>query len=489
MDYVRDKLRQVYGAQVACYSGRGGERWNGQSWSGTSKENIKTAFREHTDVKILLCTESASEGLNLQTCGVLINYDMPRNPMRVEQRIGRIDRIGQIYPRVWIRNYFYDETVEATIYKRLDERIGSFENVVAELQPILSQVARAIETAVMAKHDQQDAVIREQVDEINRMVTQGESTDIGLDSIAGDVVEVPHTKAVPVTLTDLERTILKSKALGSRFRTHATISGAHVLDWNGRDHAVTFNAAQFDEHPNILILLSFGTELFEELLQDVEPPEPRESGRFLARCRVGEPFPLVGYYRPGKDGQPEPVLSLGSLRTWLDSGAPPTGSTDQFGQVRARFLEAVEQYRTRDSLVAEQNHKAHVASLREAIRQLLLQAAYIELAQTANRGLFDEGEDLPLDFSDQAIRRLKRHKIPFAAALTLVDVSDMHPSSDDPKYIRFRDSYPDVLVRRFEATKVKLGELLAQLVQAQRSMSPSTAMQGGGAINPSVEMY
>ena len=150
MDYLRDKLRQVYGAQVACYSGRGGERWDGTAWRGTSKENIKTAFREHTEVKILLCTESASEGLNLQTCGVLINFDMPWNPMRVEQRIGRIDRIGQVYPDVWIRNYFYDETVEAKIYQRLDDRISSFESVVGELQPILSQVARAIESAVMA---------------------------------------------------------------------------------------------------------------------------------------------------------------------------------------------------------------------------------------------------------------------------------------------------------------------------------------------------
>ena len=109
MDYLRDKLRHVYGAQVACYSGRGGELWDGKAWVGTSKENIKTAFRERQDIKILLCTESASEGLNLQTCGVLINFDLPWNPMRVEQRIGRIDRIGQVYSDVWIRNYFYEQ--------------------------------------------------------------------------------------------------------------------------------------------------------------------------------------------------------------------------------------------------------------------------------------------------------------------------------------------------------------------------------------------
>src|SRR5262249_13116415 len=97
MDYLRDGLREVYGGQVACYSGRGGERWKEGKWVTVSKESIKTAFRLSLEVKILLCTESASEGLNLQTCGVLINYDMPWNPMRVEQRIGRIDRIGQTY--------------------------------------------------------------------------------------------------------------------------------------------------------------------------------------------------------------------------------------------------------------------------------------------------------------------------------------------------------------------------------------------------------
>lgn len=132
MDYLREKLCHVYGGQVACYSGRGGERWDGNAWHGTSKENIKTAFRENREIKILLCTESASEGLNLQTCGVLINYEMPWNPMRVEQRIGRIDRIGQEYDRVWIGNYFYDGTVEATVYQRLDDRIASFESVVGE---------------------------------------------------------------------------------------------------------------------------------------------------------------------------------------------------------------------------------------------------------------------------------------------------------------------------------------------------------------------
>lgn len=69
MDYLRDLLSQLYGSQVACYSGRGGELYQ-NGWSIVSKEQIKLKFREG-EIKILLCTESASEGLNLQTCGVL----------------------------------------------------------------------------------------------------------------------------------------------------------------------------------------------------------------------------------------------------------------------------------------------------------------------------------------------------------------------------------------------------------------------------------
>ena len=106
MDYLREQLNTVYRGQIACYSGRGGEVWQGMTWLPTTKEFVKNEFRDGR-IKILLCTESASEGLNLQTCGVLINYDMPWNPMRVEQRIGRIDRIGQEYDVVWIYNYFY----------------------------------------------------------------------------------------------------------------------------------------------------------------------------------------------------------------------------------------------------------------------------------------------------------------------------------------------------------------------------------------------
>ena len=68
-----------------------------------SRDDAKRRFREK-QADVLLCTDAAAEGLNFQFCGALVNYDMPWNPMRVEQRIGRIDRLGQQYPIIKIIN-------------------------------------------------------------------------------------------------------------------------------------------------------------------------------------------------------------------------------------------------------------------------------------------------------------------------------------------------------------------------------------------------
>jgi SNF2 family DNA or RNA helicase len=190
MDFIRDSLLSIHGETVACYSGRGGEMYDSDSktWTGVSKERVKQEFAaDHGTVDILVCTDSASEGLNLQECGALINYDLPWNPMRVEQRIGRIDRIGQEHEEITILNYSYTDTVETDIYDRLDDRIGLFENVVGEMQPILSSVSGQIRSATLEadEDESQEAVERadrelsEQLDKQEQMdrVNVGESLE------------------------------------------------------------------------------------------------------------------------------------------------------------------------------------------------------------------------------------------------------------------------------------------------------------------------
>ncbi len=105
--------------------------------SGPRKDEAVEAFREQ--VPVLLCTESGGEGRNLQFCNTLINFDIPWNPMAIEQRIGRIDRIGQTR-EVFIFNLVTAGTIEDAVLRILDEKINMFELVVGEVGAILGEV-------------------------------------------------------------------------------------------------------------------------------------------------------------------------------------------------------------------------------------------------------------------------------------------------------------------------------------------------------------
>ncbi len=92
-----------------------------------------------SDARILVSTETGSEGRNLQFCSHLVNYDLPWNPMRIEQRIGRIHRLGQERD-VRIYNLSAAGTVEAYILELLDAKINMFQLVVGELDMILGNL-------------------------------------------------------------------------------------------------------------------------------------------------------------------------------------------------------------------------------------------------------------------------------------------------------------------------------------------------------------
>jgi superfamily II DNA or RNA helicase len=103
-----------------------------------SKEEIKKGLRTG-DINLMFCSDAASEGLNLQAARVLINVDVPWTPARLEQRIGRVARLGQQAAEVDIHNVWYPSSIEAKMYHRIQKRlddtnlaIGEFPEVVAE---------------------------------------------------------------------------------------------------------------------------------------------------------------------------------------------------------------------------------------------------------------------------------------------------------------------------------------------------------------------
>ena len=105
--------------------------------SGPEKDAAIASFRD--DVAVLLCTQSGGEGRNIQFCNTLINYDLPWNPMAIEQRIGRIDRIGQ-NREVFIFNLVSRGTIEEQLLSLLEEKIAMFELVVGEVGAILGSL-------------------------------------------------------------------------------------------------------------------------------------------------------------------------------------------------------------------------------------------------------------------------------------------------------------------------------------------------------------
>ncbi|MFH1574428.1 MAG: C-terminal helicase domain-containing protein, partial [Acidobacteriota bacterium] len=116
------------GVPFVCFDG---------SMSGVEKDAAIAKFRE--EVPLLLSTESGGEGRNLQFCNTLINFDLPWNPQLIEQRIGRIHRIGQTR-EVFVFNLAMKHTVEEHILRILDEKIRMFELVVGEIQSILGEM-------------------------------------------------------------------------------------------------------------------------------------------------------------------------------------------------------------------------------------------------------------------------------------------------------------------------------------------------------------
>lgn len=264
MDFLRDEVARGLNTSVMCFSGRGGEmRQYDGTWRLISREETKRLFREGK-AEILICTDAAAEGLNFQFCGALINYDMPWNPMRVEQRIGRIDRLGQEYATIRIINLHYRDTVETDVYLALRERIGLFQTFVGRLQPILSRLPKVIADTVLAssadRARQASNAISSLVEETERTTESG----FDLDEIADAEMEEPERTPPPYNLQDLGRILERPDLLPPGI----VVSRSGPKDFSfqqpgmPRPVRVTVDPGFFDAHSDSVELWSPGGELF-----------------------------------------------------------------------------------------------------------------------------------------------------------------------------------------------------------------------------------
>ena len=136
MVFVHHRETLVHLDQLLTDQGIPFARYEG-ALSGPHKDAAINAFRDQ--VPVILCTESGGEGRNVQFCNTLVNFDLPWNPMAIEQRIGRIHRIGQ-QRDVFIFNLALRNTLEDQVLHILDEKINMFELVVGEVGAILGEL-------------------------------------------------------------------------------------------------------------------------------------------------------------------------------------------------------------------------------------------------------------------------------------------------------------------------------------------------------------
>jgi superfamily II DNA or RNA helicase len=113
------------------------------------KQEVIHEFENRPEIRVLVSTEVAAEGVDLQFCKVLVNYDLPWNPMRIEQRIGRIDRLGQTADKIHIWNLFYAETIDERILGRLLERLHIFTQSLGEPEPIVGETIARLEAELL----------------------------------------------------------------------------------------------------------------------------------------------------------------------------------------------------------------------------------------------------------------------------------------------------------------------------------------------------
>lgn len=161
------------------------------SLTRSQKEAAIAAFRE--DVPVLLSTESAGEGRNLQFCHAMVNVDLPWNPMQIEQRVGRLHRVGQEHD-VLISNLVTKGTIEQRVLHVLESKINLFELVVGELDLILGRIdddlnlESSIFDAYVSSHD--DLEFDERLDSIGDELARARGdylhTRGALDALVGE---------------------------------------------------------------------------------------------------------------------------------------------------------------------------------------------------------------------------------------------------------------------------------------------------------------
>ena len=339
--------------------------------------------------------------------------------MRLEQRIGRVDRIGQTCDTVWIWSYFLEGTIEAEVYRRLVDRIDWFTGVVGPVQPILHQVGQAVKTLALMSRDMRTTRLDQELRTIEAAIDRAEQEGVDFD----DHLTNPDTLTIPpppITGVELENFMVRSNTIGHRFRPDADLPGGYRIDGQG----VTFRHEIADQYPESLRLLTFGDPLFSELLRQF--PDPAEARFGIARAEaIGLSPRQVGWYRETGRG----LTTIDTMRDLQKALHSSIRNPNLGTEATSAFLSYLENQQAREKEAVRARQAERRSALLEDGHRILRQATYVSLARQDT--LF---ETASIPMTKQAIISMVRtERFPFAPLATLTGI-EIHLSAADSEW-------------------------------------------------------
>jgi len=156
-------------------------------------------FSDPNGPRVLLSSEVGSEGIDLQFCRVVVNYDLPWNPMRVEQRIGRIDRVGQMAKRLAIVNFKVKGTIEERLYDRLHSKLERFANSLGDLEAVIGREVQTLTVELLRREltpeqeaemmDRSESVIERRLLTLQTLEQEGDALVALSDYVQKKIIE------------------------------------------------------------------------------------------------------------------------------------------------------------------------------------------------------------------------------------------------------------------------------------------------------------
>jgi len=222
-EFLQERLEKWYGPNTVALI-NGDMELEGKSPEAESKRRSQRVFRDKPDVRFLVSTEAGGEGINLQFCYIVVNYDLPWNPMRYEQRIGRVYRYGQ-EKVVQIYNLRAKDTVEDTVRTYFEQRLRvaaqALQQVTGEdAEELIASLSGQLETEIDPDEIYKRALVegtlnKQTKEEIQEAVRRAQKAyEIATQSLFRDVSSYSFDKyekelASPVGLKDLEEFTLR----------------------------------------------------------------------------------------------------------------------------------------------------------------------------------------------------------------------------------------------------------------------------------------